>query len=42
MWGEWDGGHRQWAEGVVGYARPDVGHGCGESGMVDTDRWLRE
>ena len=42
MWGEWDGGHRQGAEGVVAYARPDDGHGCGESGMVDTDRGLRE
>ena len=42
MWGEWVGGHRQGAEGVVAYARPDDGHGCGESGMVDTDRGLRE
>ena len=25
MWGEWDGGHRQGAEGVVAYSRTDDG-----------------
>ena len=42
MCGEWDCGHRQVEEGVVAYARPDDGHVCEESGMVDIDRGLRE
>ena len=42
MWGEWDGGLRQGVEGAVAYARPGDDHGCGESGMVDTDNGLRE
>ena len=42
MWGELDGGHRQGSEGVVGYARPDDGDGCGGSGMLDIDRGVRK
>ena len=42
--GDWDVGHRQGGEEVAAYAyaRPDDDHGCGESGLVDTDRGLRE